>query len=71
MRRKDGNYTLDEVTVCSRCRRACCWQLTFTCAEASKAKPVKLPITTVRELGLEHPDFWTKYWAEMGEARRR
>lgn len=46
------------VTVCSECRRACCWQGTFMCDEARFANVIDAPISELEKLDLEHPDYW-------------
>jgi hypothetical protein len=70
VKRRDHNPTLSEITVCSQCLRACCWQLVFRCDKADRGVATKMHIATAQKLGLEHPDFWRRGWHEMGEARR-
>lgn len=46
------------ITVCDKCRRACCWQGQFMCDDAQTAGTIDLPTSTLEQLGLEHPDYW-------------
>jgi hypothetical protein len=62
---------LQRVTVCAACERASCWQGVWPCADARGAGRTVLAYADLDELGLEHPDFWTKEWAEMNAATTR
>jgi hypothetical protein len=46
------------VTVCDKCQRAACWQGLFYCDDYVSAGTVDLPVSRLRELDLEHPDYW-------------
>ncbi len=46
------------VTVCSECRRACCWQGEFMCDLSSGAGTVEKTIAELSELKRENPDYW-------------
>ena len=46
------------VTVCSCCKRACCWQGEFYCDDYRGASTIDLPISELRALNLEHSDYW-------------
>ena len=47
-----------KVTVCAECFRACCWQGELMCENAKYADIVKKPISELKALKLEHPDYW-------------
>lgn len=53
-----NNNTL--ITVCDKCKRACCWQGDFMCDRADTAGTKKLTVKRLKELDLEHPDYWEK-----------
>ena len=46
------------ITICAECLRACCWQGEFYCDEARTAETTEKTIPELRELDLEHPDYW-------------
>lgn len=46
------------VTVCSECLKASCWQGHFMCDASRGAGTVDKPISELRTLRLEHPDYW-------------
>ena len=46
------------ITVCSACKRACCWAGIFPCESACGASTVEITIAEARKLDLEHPDYW-------------
>lgn len=58
------------VPVCSACSRASCWQRVFPCQWSSDGTREILSIATLRELGREHPSFWTEAWIDLGNERR-
>ena len=47
------------ITVCSKCKRTCCWHGEFMCDEAYGASTVERKISTLikGDYG-EHPDYW-------------
>jgi epoxyqueuosine reductase QueG len=49
-----------EITVCDRCLRACCWQGEFYCDDYKTAGTKKLPISELKRLDREHPDYWER-----------
>lgn len=53
-----NNNTL--ITVCSECKRACCWQGEFMCDDAINASTKELSVKRLKELSLEHSDYWEK-----------
>ena len=46
------------ITVCAACLCASCWQGAFMCDEAYNVGTVDLPISNLREMGREHPQYW-------------
>ncbi|WP_165589052.1 hypothetical protein [Mycolicibacterium conceptionense] len=46
------------VTVCDACLTAACWQGEFMCQGSIGAGTVDLPLSELRILGREHPDWW-------------
>ena len=48
------------VTVCDACFTACCWQGIFLCEESRSAGTTELPVSKLREMALEHSDYWAK-----------
>lgn len=46
------------VTVCSACLQATCWQGLFYCDEYRTAGTVEKTPKLLKELDLEHPDYW-------------
>jgi len=48
------------ITVCAECLQASCWLAEFVCDEYRSANIVKLPVSRLRELNQEHPDWWAK-----------
>ena len=51
----------EKVTVCSECKRACCWHGHFMCEEAyASAGTVEVTVGELRKLGLEHEDWWKR-----------
>lgn len=46
------------VTVCSACKMAACWRGIFMCDEARGANIEQLPVRKLRELNLEHSDYY-------------
>lgn len=55
MSRKDDDRL---VTVCDKCKCASCWHGEFMCDDAKGAGIVDLPVSTLREMALEHPRYW-------------
>lgn len=47
------------VTVCDQCLTAACWHGEFMCQQSDHAGTIKLPVSKLRELGLEHPDYYS------------
>lgn len=56
--RSGGVRLMRMVTVCSACRRACCWQGQFMCDDARTAGTIEVPIEELQAAGQEHPDYW-------------
>jgi hypothetical protein len=48
----------ETVTVCSACLRATCWQGLFYCDEYRTAGTVEKAPELLKELNLEHSDYW-------------
>jgi hypothetical protein len=46
------------ITVCSKCKKASCWQGIFLCDDAYSAGTVKRKVSTLIKLDDEHPDYW-------------
>ena len=46
------------IIVCAACLRACCWQGIFYCEDADVADITEKTIAQLRELDLEHSDYW-------------
>ena len=46
------------VTVCDKCLRACCWQGILMCDDGLTASTIDLPISELKRLSREHPDYW-------------
>ena len=56
-----SNSSEEKITVCSECMRACCWQGHFMCDEAyGAAGTVEVEIEKLRELDLEHENWWKR-----------
>lgn len=49
------------VTVCDHCHTSACWQGIFMCETAEVAGTIDMPISELRALGLEHPDYYEPY----------
>jgi len=49
------------VTVCDHCYTSACWQGLFMCQDAKDAGTTDMPISALRALGLEHPDYYEPY----------
>jgi hypothetical protein len=47
-----------EITVCSKCLLASCWQGKFMCEAARGAGTVEKTLKELQELDLEHPSYW-------------
>lgn len=52
------------VTVCSACKRACCWDGYFMCDDSRTAGTIELTVGELKKLGLEHSDFYLHNRAE-------
>jgi len=48
------------IPVCSACLKASCWLGVFLCENAKTADVVEKPVHELRELSLEHPNYWRK-----------
>lgn len=48
------------VTVCDACLQATCWQGEFYCESYKTAGTVEKTVAELRELGLEHPSWWSE-----------
>lgn len=46
------------ITVCSACKRACCWQGEFMCDDSREASTVEKTIAQLEKLDLENPEWW-------------
>lgn len=55
---EDSESFPDEVTVCDKCFTAACWQGVFMCEESRDAGIVRMPVSYLKKLGLEHSDYW-------------
>lgn len=49
---------LPTITVCSKCKMACCWQGVFVCNDAVSASTVKMSMAQLRVLDLENSCYW-------------
>ncbi len=49
-----------EITVCSECLMASCWQGTFMCDSSRDAGTVKATVRLLRFLGHENESYWSK-----------
>jgi hypothetical protein len=58
MTRSFGSADDREVTVCAACFRACCWQGVFYCDDYKSASTTTRTVRQLRELALEHSDYW-------------
>lgn len=68
LRLRDGS----KITVCSACKRACCWAGIFFCEDSTGASTIDITIKKARELALEHPDYWVELrYAEGFDVPRR
>lgn len=47
-----------DVTVCSECFQASCWQGKFMCYDSAHASTIDLPVWALRRLSLEHESHW-------------
>ncbi len=48
----------DKITVCAECLQASCWQGEFMCDEARYADITEKTVGELREISMEHPDYW-------------
>jgi hypothetical protein len=46
------------VTVCDHCQKASCWQGDFMCEDARNAGNYNMPVSELKKLKLESPDYW-------------
>ena len=46
------------VTVCASCLKASCWQGAYLCDWADSSGTTERTVEQLRELDLEHPDWW-------------
>lgn len=57
--RKHQKYLREEVTVCSACLRASCWQAKFFCDDYRSAGTKRLTRQGLFDLATgEHPSYW-------------
>lgn len=56
--KEEQYYEEKEVTVCSSCCRACCWQGFFMCDEAYVSSTVDLTVRELRSKDLESSHYW-------------
>lgn len=49
-----------EIVVCASCKRASCWKGFLYCDDYKTASSLIMTIKELRELNLEHPDYWLK-----------
>lgn len=56
----------DMITACGSCLRACCWQGVFLC-EVYRAGTLEKTVAELRELQLEHPDYWRAHLKEEAD----
>ena len=59
---RDGEICAEcrPIMVCSACKQASCWYGLFMCNESQSAGVISIPIRELKNLGLEHPDYWTE-----------
>lgn len=65
---------LREITVCSACKRASCFYGIFYCEEARTAGLIRMAVSELRKLKLEHSSYWSKETVErhtVGSKRAR
>ena len=55
-----------KVTVCDNCKRSACLQGSFYCDEYQSAGITQMSVKDLRELDLEHPEFWLIDLIEQG-----
>lgn len=48
------------IMVCDECLTASCWHGEFYCSAYRNAGVKLLPISTLQQLGREHPDNWSE-----------
>lgn len=48
----------DQIEVCDKCFRACCWHGYFMCEEAQGAGTTFKTVGELKALDLEHSDYW-------------
>lgn len=48
------------VSVCSRCRRASCWQDAMPCERANSANVIDVPYRVLEAEGREHPSWFSE-----------
>lgn len=56
---KNRQYLSQEITVCSECLQASCWQGAFFCEKATHASTKRLTRKDLFEIATgEHPSYW-------------
>ena len=60
--------TLDMITVCDRCLRACCWKGIFMCDDSPNAGTRELSAGTLAIIDREHSDYWDGTYERCVEA---
>ena len=50
----------DKITVCDKCFTASCWMGIFMCEESQMSGITEKTIEELKELNLEHSDYWKK-----------
>lgn len=48
------------ITICDNCLRASCWQGYFYCERYKEAGTTEKTIAELKELALEHSDWWRR-----------
>ena len=51
-------FGLDLITVCSKCKKACCWQGNFYCDDYKTAGALTIPRSTLEKWELESSHYW-------------
>ena len=50
----------DEIIVCDKCYRACCWHGYDMCDNSRSAGTAVLTVEELRRLDLEHESYWSE-----------
>lgn len=58
------------IDVCDKCFRRSCWDGIAMCDEARNAGLVKKTVAQLRQLAVEHPDYYEPYFDHLEEMRK-